>query len=121
MRRPQASALAPVSFRLTFPRFPLTAPDPVNDQGRTPLGVACRWASADVVTALLDGGADIERRQPHVGPGPSYGSPGRAVIENKHWTDVEATNRVTGARAKAWCLRIHAETYLSLSQPSQRL
>jgi len=124
MRRPQASALPPVppiSFRLTITHFPLTAPDPVNDEGRTPLGVACRWASADVITALLDGGADIERRQPHVGPGPCYGSNGRAVIEIKQWTNVESTNRVNWGQGESLVPPCNTRWRLALNQAMQRV
>ena len=39
-------------------------PDPVDDDGKTPLYNACKTGRADIVTALLDFGADIERRQP---------------------------------------------------------
>ena len=50
------------------------------------------------------------------------------MIETEQSTDAESTNRVsprvragsrhTGARAKAWCLSIHAKASLSIHEPS---
>ena len=95
----------PTSFGLTSLTPSVADPDPVDEQGqteggqqgRTPLGEVCKGRCVAVVVALLDAGADIERRQPPTGRAARIECPGRRGGKNKHWTDVESTDRINAS------------------------
>jgi hypothetical protein len=94
------------SFKTAFNTF-----DPSRFWSRMPPGDVLRPVSAGPYPEDLGRRLEVIR---HAGPG-RYRSPRHRMA--LHRKKRGCNMRVTGGRAKAWCLPIHAETSVSLSPP----